>query len=187
MTTGPWKPIHLESYAHRIDGVDIRSNVSETLDVKLSAYVCIDGSQLSHFAGTSPLSLSITLKDPDGLILKAMDRILLDKTGCATAAWEYPAGELKLWYPVGYGKQPLYTIEFVLLDEVRVFFPPTSVMINDHSHMQSNVICWIKRSRELHFAEFESLRRSWLTKRASHSYLKSTISGSFVVVSTSLT
>jgi len=141
MTTGPWKPIHLESYAQRINDVDVRSSVSETLDVKLSAYFSIDGSRSSPCAGTSPLSLSVTLKNPDGSILKALDRISLDNACCATAAWEYPAGELKLWYPVGYGDQPLYTAEVVLLDEVgflSYFFPD---FCNDHLHAQSNVIC----------------------------------------------
>ena len=122
VTTGPWKPIRLESYVHRITDVDVRSRVSETLDVKLSVCFSINGSQPLPSSGTSPLSLSVTLKDPDGSVLKALDGIQLDRFGCAETTWEWIAGELKLWYPVGYGEQPLYTAEVVLSNEVRASF-----------------------------------------------------------------
>lgn len=119
MTTGPWKPVHLESYTMRIVDVDIRSNVSEKLDVKLSACFSISG--LDSPSAPATVSVSFTLKSPDGSILKSSDGINLDKLGCAKATWEWSAGELKLWYPVRYGEQPLYTAEVVLLDDVRAF------------------------------------------------------------------
>ncbi|PPR06573.1 hypothetical protein CVT24_001754 [Panaeolus cyanescens] len=109
MTTGPWKPVKFDVYQNRIADVDIRSDVSETLDVKLNAV-------LKTPAKTDGAYASFTLKRPDGSIEKVSEKINLGD-GSATIDFEWKAGEIQLWYPVGYGSQPLYTVEIELKDK----------------------------------------------------------------------
>ena len=137
MTSGPWKPIRLESYTRRITDFDIRSKVSEKLDVLLSASACV-GPELLSASGVCPLTLSFTLKNSDGSILKSLNGILLDESGCAKVTWEWPPEELRLWYPVGYGEQSLYVAEVALLDEVQTFSLVKYVVL---FHMCSMVPC----------------------------------------------
>ncbi|CAA7259722.1 unnamed protein product [Cyclocybe aegerita] len=107
MTIGPWKPIKLETYKTRITDLDIRSLVSETLDVNLTANIA--------FSDEYPGFASFTLKKPDGSVEIASEKIPIS-SGTAKAPFQWKAGELQLWYPVGYGAQPLYTVEVVLFD-----------------------------------------------------------------------
>ncbi|KAH9483065.1 Beta-mannosidase B [Psilocybe cubensis] len=107
MTVGPWKPIALETYQTRITDLDVRSEVSETLEVKLSATLT--------FSEESPGFASFVLKSPDGKVEASSNKIPI-VTGHAKVSFEWGAGQLQLWYPVGYGAQPLYTVEVELTD-----------------------------------------------------------------------
>ncbi|KAF9058147.1 glycoside hydrolase family 2 protein [Panaeolus papilionaceus] len=109
MTTGPWKPIKLEVYHNRIADIDIRSDVSENLDVNLTA-------ELQTSVKSEGTYVTFTLKRPDGTVEKVAEKIDLGN-GSAEIDFEWKAGELELWYPVGYGSQPLYTVEIVLHDK----------------------------------------------------------------------
>lgn len=111
MTTGPWKPIKLETYQNRIADLDIRSEVSIALDVKLSATFA--------FSEKTPGYASFVLKKPDGSVEASADKIPVNGAGLAKVQFEWQAGEIQLWYPVGYGAQPLYIVEVVLTDKVR--------------------------------------------------------------------
>jgi beta-mannosidase len=136
MTSGPWKPIRLESYAQYITDIDIRSQVSQKLDVNLSASFAVSG-----LLETSSLSLSFKLRNSDGSLLKDLDGIPLNESGCAKVTWDWPPGKLKLWYPVGYGEPTLYTAEVALLNEVRACFfpyPVRSVLMLSHARRRVN-------------------------------------------------
>lgn len=109
MTVGPWKPVRLETYKSRILDIDIRIQVSETLNVKLSAGITV--------SNNSSAFLSFVLKNPDGSIEKAVMHVAIE-SGRANIAWEWPAGQLRLWYPAKYGGQPLYTAKIELVDTV---------------------------------------------------------------------
>lgn len=109
MTVGPWKPITLETYESRIVEMDIRSQLSEALDVKLTA-VCT-------FSETTSSHTSFVLRRPDGSIEVSANKIPVSGRQ-VSVDFEWQAGELQLWYPVGYGSQPLYTVEVELADEV---------------------------------------------------------------------
>ena len=113
MTVGPWKPILLETYNNRISDLDIRTDVSESLDATLSASF--------SFAETNADFVSFVLKGPDGTVQTAVssDKIAVKGQGSAKFNAELKASEIQLWYPVGYGAQPLYTAEVELLDSVR--------------------------------------------------------------------
>lgn len=114
MTTGPWKPIYLHTYSARIEDVDIRVDVSESLEVNLAAKVFTSDGVTGD--------VRVTLLGPKGDICKK-DVVSCEGKNNATFVQAFSAGELDLWYPVGYGTQPLYTIVAELLDEVCQMVP----------------------------------------------------------------
>ncbi|KAG6919397.1 hypothetical protein DXG01_006280 [Tephrocybe rancida] len=107
MTVGPWKPVSLQTYKTRIVDLDIRSDVSEALDVKLTA-------DLTLSSDASGIALFV-LKAADGSVVASTTAPA--DAGHVKVAFEFPTGKVDLWYPVGYGKQPLYTVEAKLSDE----------------------------------------------------------------------
>lgn len=111
MTVGPWKQIVLHTYHHRISDVDIRSQVSQSLAVKLTAELTFSERELG-FA-------SFILKAPDGSVEASVNKISTD-TGRCKVTFEWAPGKLDLWYPVGYGTQPMYAVEVELTSEVRL-------------------------------------------------------------------
>jgi beta-mannosidase len=112
MTVGPWKPINLHTYDLHLADVDVRSIVSEALsDVK----VTVDLSLSEKSSG----SASVTLRNPQGAVVHTEKNLDIE-SGHARAELEFSSGELELWYPVHYGKQPLYTVEIVVSDAVSV-------------------------------------------------------------------
>lgn len=110
MTVGPWKPVALEAYNNKIVELDIRADISESLGVNLSVDITFSEKKLG-FA-------TFILKGLDGAIETSSTSIPTDP-GHAKASFSFQPGELKLWYPVGYGEQPLYTALVELADEVR--------------------------------------------------------------------
>jgi beta-mannosidase len=57
------------------------------------------------------------LKDSRGIRI-ADECNIKTNSGQFRANFGFSAGFLELWYPVGYGKQPIYTIEIEVIDEV---------------------------------------------------------------------
>ena len=112
MTVGPWKPISLHAYDMRIVDVDIRCRVSETLDAE--AIVNVELSE--NITGL----ISITFNDANGTLVRRHDGTTV-KSGRSSVLFNFSAGEVDLWYPVHYGKQPLYTAEVQIKDVVRCF------------------------------------------------------------------
>lgn len=110
MTVGPWRPISLNTYSTKISDIDIRSKVSERLDVNLT----VDFS----LSDKSPCLASVVLKNPQGDQI-ALESEMKTTFGHSRAEFGFSAGTLDLWYPVGYGKQPIYTVEISLLNEVK--------------------------------------------------------------------
>jgi beta-mannosidase len=110
MTIGPWRPIALEFYQNRIIELDVRSEVSESLDVKLSGAFTFSEKTAGY--------VSFLLKRPDGSLEVSANKLTVDRGGRAKVDFEWRAGQLELWYPVGYGAQPLYTVEVELTDQV---------------------------------------------------------------------
>lgn len=118
MTVGPWKPIKLHSYTTKISDVDIRSQVSEALAVNVTVDVLL--------SGNNPGLASVVLKDPQGVRIADEAHIKVT-SGYSRAEFGFTPGHLELWYPVGYGKQPLYTIEVEVTDEVSNSCDPASM------------------------------------------------------------
>jgi len=109
MTTGPWKPVSLHTYHVRIVEVDARIIVGEGLDAQLSTKISLS----SSIDG----SVQVDLKSPTGEIVRT-NHLRADRTDCVMYREDFAAKEIELWYPIGYGKQPLYSLEVTLFDKV---------------------------------------------------------------------
>lgn len=109
MTVGPWKPITLHAYQAFIAEVDIRSKVSERLDVNLT----VDFTLSSPSSGAA----SVIVKNAAGVQV-AEETNMRGESGRYRTEFVFTAGSVDLWYPVGYGKQPIYTVEVKIADEV---------------------------------------------------------------------
>ncbi|KAH7345103.1 beta-mannosidase [Rhizoctonia solani] len=108
-TIGPWRPITLETYSVRLSDVRVRQDVKEDLSAKLS----ID---LEVSDKSSDLSASVVLKSVTGAVTKKSADLTIKK-GQSVVEFELAKGEVDLWYPVGYGKQALYTVEVQVADK----------------------------------------------------------------------
>jgi len=111
MTIGPWKPVSLHTYNVRFTDLNVRSKVSAALDVKVTV-------DLTLSENTSGLA-SVMLKSAQGIHAEKYPQV---KSGYARVEFHFSPGELELWYPVGYGNQPLYSIEVTVSDTVRGHF-----------------------------------------------------------------
>lgn len=110
MTVGPWKPIRLESYSTRITEVDVRSTVSQSLEASVKASF--------SFTESSSVSASVELYDASGNSLGSQTGMKLSGGKGQTGTFGFPKGKCELWYPVGYGSQPLNTAKITIFDEV---------------------------------------------------------------------
>lgn len=119
MTVGPWKPITLQSYDNRIVDLDIRINVFESLGANLSADIT--------FAEKKPGFTTLILKGQDGTLAASTSSPIGTESGRAKITFDFKPGDLKLWYPVGYGEQALYTATVELRDEVCPFWCGLSI------------------------------------------------------------
>ncbi|RAL67969.1 hypothetical protein DID88_008693 [Monilinia fructigena] len=102
MTCGPWRPINLELFSSRISDVYFTSNVDKALKAaELVAKADIEG-------GDSKVRFDITL---DGELI-ATKTVTSSKCHAShTFTIEDPA----LWFPIRYGKQPLYDLTATIL------------------------------------------------------------------------
>ena len=111
LTVGPWRPISLHTYHTRISDLHISALVDESLHADLVVRIAL-----------SPLGTSgtaeVLLKDSTGSIVTSQNNIII-KNDAARAVFRFKKGEVKLWYPVGYGEQPLYDVQVRVLGDVR--------------------------------------------------------------------
>lgn len=108
MTIGPWKPITLHTYNIYLTDVDVRSDVSKALDVGVTVDLTLSEKAPGGLA-------SVALKNAQDSVILSESNIKLG-SGSARAEFHFSPGVLDLWYPVGFGKQPLYTVEVTISD-----------------------------------------------------------------------
>ncbi len=137
MTVGPWKPIKLEVYKSRITDVYIQPRVAEDLSATLDVTVSL--------ADTPGAIASIYLKLPNGTLLIGGSNIKIKDSSSAHANFGLSKEAYERWYPVGYGDQPIYTVEVQITDEVcaSVETDPERSLFMYSSN--SKVRCWTRK------------------------------------------
>lgn len=121
MTAGPWRPINFHTYDIRITEVWANAIVSENLEPGLDLSFELAG---DAFRGKVRVSVrgsnKVSIKEIRGIAVAG---------GKGSATYTFGDDEVELWYPVGYGKQPLYEIEVAAIDDVSVFSASTNERI----------------------------------------------------------
>jgi beta-mannosidase len=97
-TCGPWREVRLESYQCRIE--DLR--VDYKLDENLKS---VQGTISAAIEGSSGEKVIFTVQDGEKQVFKESAEV---RNGIAKV--EFHVNNPKLWYPHGYGEQPLYKI-----------------------------------------------------------------------------
>lgn len=109
-TCGPWRPIILEEYSAKISDLWSRITVgidNRTVSVKVAAET--EGCNADDI-------VRLTITDPTG---KAMGQAAILPVNDNIANFTVDIQDAQLWWPIGYGKQPLYTVSAELVRNVR--------------------------------------------------------------------
>ena len=159
MTIGPWKPINLEAYHARITDIDVRVNIDDSLDAKVDVNFTL--------SVDDPVVASVSIKRPEGS--HAIGRPDTPVQGQTLINFGFSKGAYDLWWPVGYGDQPLYTAEIVIADGVRYPFSLFVIVCIHCIATSSKAICSTRRNRSLASAVPLSCKTSSLIKRGVHS------------------
>ena len=132
MTAGPWRPIQLETYTYRFEDVRVDSDLHgpEYKKATLKAKVQLAPSSSS----TEGLELKAVLKSSEGKVIK--ETSLGIKEGLD---WTFDKGEVESWWPIHYGKQPLYQLDFILSDKVSV---PSLTLVQFPNNRSSELTEW---------------------------------------------
>lgn len=102
---GPWRPVRLETYNSRVEDVNAKYTLDDTLKscvINISAQV--DGSK------GDKVNLALRSPESDIIFETSCD---VDDDGNASA--QFTLENPSLWYPFGYGKQNLYQVDAELL------------------------------------------------------------------------
>ena len=100
VTCGPWKPVYLDRYTHRIQDVKVDVDLSEnSSEASVTVQTTIEPSLASQFS-------QVELLDPDGTVL--------DMQKIQTNPAHFKVARPKLWYPHTHGAQPLYQINVIV-------------------------------------------------------------------------
>ncbi len=138
MTVGPWKPIRLETYATRIVDLDVRPRVDEKLCAAVD--IAFELSKSDHSIAT------VSVIDPDGKLVIGQSDLAIQSER-AEAHFKLSAGAFDLWFPVGYGKQPIYTVEIKIADKVRAVEQTGLSSAEGQAHFSRMVIFLIPNLR----------------------------------------
>jgi beta-mannosidase len=111
LTVGPWRPIYLHSYHTSISDLHISALVKESLDADLIVRIALSPPE-------TWTTVEVALKDPESSTITSQSNINVNN-GAARIVFHFENGEVKLWYPVGYGEQPLYEVQVRIYDDVR--------------------------------------------------------------------
>ncbi|KAI7977479.1 hypothetical protein EIK77_007101 [Talaromyces pinophilus] len=99
LTCGPWRPIYLETFTARFSALSLESVIDQSLSI---ATVDIT----AQVEGTAVKTIKLSLIDPEG---KPVEKTVSLNDGAVQAM--FTVSKPSLWYPLGNGSQPLYTVE----------------------------------------------------------------------------
>ncbi|KAI0136843.1 glycoside hydrolase family 2 protein [Xylariales sp. AK1849] len=103
-TSGPWRPVYLETYTARVDDFWIQSCVDDELQLCSGSLNC----RTAGAAGDDKVLLSLSFNGQ--IVFQQVCEVASD--GVAKCSFEVRSP--KLWYPVAYGKQDRYELAAVL-------------------------------------------------------------------------
>ncbi len=102
---GLWKPVFLwVTGTSWIDDVLVRTHIG-TEGVEAHVTITVESEQGGEAC------ISVRLKAPDGNVVGRVCQDILARPGMQTVAVQLPIDDPQLWWPNGYGEQPLYEVE----------------------------------------------------------------------------
>ncbi|KAI5785807.1 putative beta-mannosidase B [Geopyxis carbonaria] len=107
MSAGPWRPVYLESYIDRIEDLYFTAEVSDDLSsatVKVTAEVEGDAEKII-----------LCISSPKG-----KDHVSTVDVKDGKATTTFTVKKPALWYPHGYGEQPLYTVRALIDSDISI-------------------------------------------------------------------
>ncbi len=121
LTSGPWKPVRRHSWDVRIAELDCRPQIDVLAGrATLQVHLRLEGAVVPAAAG---LRLEQQLLDPEGYCvasysaaLAATNAIDAVDTAALLADSTLEVGVARLWWPIGLGEQPLYTLLTLITD-----------------------------------------------------------------------
>ncbi|KAL1962656.1 hypothetical protein VTN77DRAFT_9290 [Rasamsonia byssochlamydoides] len=106
LTRGPWRPVYLDCFLARVSDLTVKCGLSASLsEATIDVLAQIDGLRNGK--------IEFELFDPDHNLIQKEGTELQD----AVSEISFHLGNPQLWYPAGYGSQPLYTVKASLLSD----------------------------------------------------------------------
>ena len=164
MTVGTWRPVFVHAYSVRITDLRALPVVADDYSVELDVML-----KLSDAAPGAKANVSF--KGPDGKLVIGMDSLDVS-SGKGVAQFKFAKGTLKLWYPVGYGKQPQYTVDVEILSGASVHPDRSVVSRVHHFHLHRKEQSSTAKRRKSVFARSEWSRTSSSIRRDARSSSK---------------
>jgi len=106
VTAGAWKPVKLEGWdAVRVDDVHVRQDKVTAERAELQVRIGIDAARAGDY------QLRVFATAPGGKRRQVANQRIAARVGANAAAVPVRIDKPQRWFPVGYGKQPLYRFE----------------------------------------------------------------------------
>ena len=145
----------------------------------LSATLCLSTTCSAPSSALSNTSTKFTFLSPGGVTVRESSLPPSDEL----TEWEFTASEIELWWSVGLGAQPLYTVIAELLDAVRPF-TAVNFQLEADSKPRRMERYWTRSPRRSASAASASCRNRSTTNREHRSTSRSTTYPSSAVVQT---
>ena len=110
MCAGPWRPVRVERYRQRLADLWVEYEVDvERESVKVQAFAEVEGVGAGSGAReASSLEVVFSVRSPDGE-KEVYSGSASPDSKSSVATVEFTIDDANLWFPHGYGAQPLYT------------------------------------------------------------------------------
>jgi len=103
--------VSLHTYHAHISDLHVSAKVNEYLEADLTARIVLSSSE-------APCTAGVLIKDLSGNEVTGQSKVTMND-GATQVTFQFKKGDIRLWYPVGYGEQPLYGVHVKVFDDVR--------------------------------------------------------------------